>query len=81
MLCNHGVLSTGFDTPKTDMVLIARQVFSAVRYMQVVGRGLHGEKNGGKQRCRIVAVIDNLGRFEDLHPYHYCRRHFGDGRG
>ncbi len=76
VLCNHTVLSTGFDAPKTDMILIARQVFSPVRYMQMVGRGLRGPKNGGTERCRIVTVLDNLGRFQDRHPYHYCQRYF-----
>jgi len=76
VLCNHSVLTTGFDAPKTDMVLIARQVFSPVRYMQMVGRGLRGEINGGTASCRIVTVVDNLGRFEHRHPYHYCRRYF-----
>jgi superfamily II DNA or RNA helicase len=78
VLCNHSVLSGGFDAPKTDMVLIARQVFSPVRYMQMVGRGLRGEKNGGKARCRLVTVMDNLGRFQDKHPYHYCQRYFSE---
>ncbi|MCC7491190.1 MAG: DEAD/DEAH box helicase [Fimbriimonadaceae bacterium] len=78
VLCNHTVLSTGFDSPKTDLVLIARQVFSPVRYMQMVGRGLRGEKNGGTARCRIVTVLDNLGRFADRHPYHYCQHYFAD---
>jgi superfamily II DNA or RNA helicase len=76
VICNHSVLSTGFDAPKTDMILIARQLFSPVRYMQMVGRGLRGEKNGGTARCRIVTVVDNLGRFQDKHPYHYCQRYF-----
>jgi len=76
VLCNHSVLTTGFDAPRTDMILIARQVFSPVRYMQIVGRGLRGEKNGGTPRCRIVTVIDNLGRFQGRHPYHYCARYF-----
>jgi superfamily II DNA or RNA helicase len=76
VLCNHSVLTTGFDAPKADMVLIARQVFSPVRYMQMVGRGLRGEKNGGTASCRIVTVVDNLGRFADRHPYHYCRHYF-----
>lgn len=58
------------------MVLIARQVFSPVHYMQMVGRGLRGEANGGTARCRVVTVLDNLGRFQDRHPYHYCRRYF-----
>jgi superfamily II DNA or RNA helicase len=47
-----------------------------VRYMQMVGRGLRGEKNGGTASCRIVTVVDNLGRFQDRHPYHYCRQYF-----
>lgn len=76
VLCNHSVLTTGFDAPKADMVLIARQVFSPVRYMQMVGRGLRGERNGGTRECRIVTVMDNLGRFQDRHPHHYCRRYF-----
>jgi len=78
VLCNHSVLTTGFDAPKTDMILIARQVFSPVRYMQMVGRGLRGEKNGGTASCRIVTVIDNLGRFQHRHPYHYCRQHYSE---
>lgn len=77
VLCNHSVLTTGFDAPKTDMILIARQVFSPVPYMQMVGRGLRGEKNGGTSICRIVTVLDNLGRFQERHPYHYCREHYG----
>lgn len=77
VLCNHSVLTTGFDAPKTDMVLVARQVFSPVLYMQMVGRGLRGESNGGTAQCRIVTVVDNLGRFENKHPYHYCERYFG----
>ncbi len=81
VLCNHSVLTTGFDAPKTDMVLIARQVFSPVRYMQMVGRGLRGEKNGGTARCRLVTVVDNLGRFQDKHPYHFCAKYFGQAAG
>lgn len=81
VLCNHSVLTTGFDAPRTDMVLIARQVFSPVRYMQMVGRGLRGERNGGTARCRIVTVLDNLGRFDNRHPYHYCRQHFSGDAG
>ncbi len=76
VLCNHSVLTTGFDSPRTDMVLIARQVMSPVRYMQMVGRGLRGEKNGGTARCRIVTILDNLGRFGDKHPHHFCAKFF-----
>ena len=73
VLCNHSVLTTGFDAPKTDMILIARQVFSRVRYMQMVGRGLRGPKNGGTKRCKIVTVNDNLGRFDNHWHWEYLR--------
>lgn len=76
VLCNYNVLTTGFDAPKTDMVMIARQVWSAVRYMQMVGRGLRGVENGGTRECRIVTVLDNLGRFAAQQPYCYCARFF-----
>ena len=33
---------------------LARQVFSPVRYMQMVGRGLRGEKNGGKAKAEAT---------------------------
>lgn len=35
VLCNHSVLTTGFDASKADMILIPRPVFSPVRYMQM----------------------------------------------
>lgn len=76
VLCNYLVLSTGFDAPKTDMLLISRQVMSPVRYMQMVGRGLRGPANGGTERCRIVTVMDNLGKFSGRHPYHFCAHFF-----
>lgn len=78
VMCNFAVLSTGFDAPKTDMLVISRQVMSPIRYMQMVGRGLRGVKNGGTERCRIVTVMDNLGRFAGKHPYHYCARFFAE---
>ncbi len=76
VLCNHSVLTTGFDAPKTEMVLIARQVFSPVRYMQIVGRGMRGEKNGGTPSCLLVTVVDNLRQFQEKHPYHFCAKYF-----
>jgi superfamily II DNA or RNA helicase len=76
VLCNQSVLTTGFDAPKTDMILISRQVLSPVRYMQMVGRGLRGPLNGGTDRCRIVTVVDNLGRFRGKHPYHFCAHYY-----
>ena len=76
VLCNHSILTTGFDAPKTDMIFISRTIFSPVSYMQIVGRGLRGPRNGGTKTCRIVTVKDNIGRFENKRAYHYCKRFY-----
>lgn len=76
VMCNHSVLTTGFDAPKADMIVISRPVFSAVRYMQMVGRGLRGPANGGTESCRIVTVEDNILTYRDRLAYHYCRHYF-----
>ena len=70
VLCNYAVLTTGFDAPKTDMIVISRPVFSPVRYMQMVGCGFRGEKNGGTATCRIVTVLDNIIEYSDRLAYH-----------
>ena len=77
VICNHSVLTTGFDAPKSDMILISRPVFSPVLYMQMVGRGLRGPKNGGTPHCAIVTVEDNIVNFRDRLAYHFCKRFFG----
>jgi superfamily II DNA or RNA helicase len=76
VLCNFSVLTTGFDAPKTDMILISRTIFSPVLYMQIVGRGLRGPKNGGTPECLLVTVNDNIGRFAEHYAYHYCQQYF-----
>lgn len=81
VMCNHSVLTTGFDAPKADMILISRPVFSPVRYMQMVGRGLRGPANGGTEACEIVTVQDNISSYQDRLAYHYCRRFFDSTRG
>lgn len=60
VLCNYGILSTGFDAPKTDVVFIARPTRSIVLYSQMIGRGLRGPAIGGTRECRIINVIDNI---------------------
>lgn len=58
VLCNFGILTTGFDAPKTSAALIARPTMSLVLYSQMVGRALRGRKAGGNDFAEIVTVID-----------------------
>ena len=63
VLCNHSVLSTGFDAPSTDVVFISRPTASPVLYSQMVGRGLRGPAVGGTANCRVIDVRDNIRGF------------------
>lgn len=70
MLINHSVLTTGFDAPKTNNIVICRPIFSDILYEQIVGRGLRGVAFGGTKTCNIIDFTDNLGRFGDQQSYH-----------
>jgi len=69
VLTNFGVLTTGFDAPGVKAIFITRPTFSRGLYMQMVGRGLRGPLNGGKDRCLIVDVADNIERFDGTLAY------------
>jgi superfamily II DNA or RNA helicase len=58
VLCNFGVLTTGFDAPKTSAALIARPTLSLVLYSQMVGRAMRGRAAGGNETCEILTVVD-----------------------
>lgn len=60
VICNYGVLTTGFDAPKTDLIFIARPTQSIVLYSQMIGRGLRGPAIGGTEKCIICTVKDNI---------------------
>jgi superfamily II DNA or RNA helicase len=58
VLCNFGVLTTGFDAPRTSCAFIARPTASLVLYSQMVGRALRGPKSNGNKVAKIVTVVD-----------------------
>ena len=58
ILCNYGVLTTGFDAPRTSAAVIARPTKSLVLYSQMVGRAIRGVKAGGNESAEIVTVVD-----------------------
>lgn len=67
VLCNFGVLTTGFDAPGTSAAVIARPTKSLVLYSQMVGRATRGPKAGGNEHCTISTVVDvNLPGFGDV---------------
>ena len=58
VLCNYGVLTTGFDAPNTSAAMIARPTQSLVLYSQMVGRAIRGTKADGNETAEIVSVVD-----------------------
>ena len=77
VLCNERLMSTGFDAPKTDTIIIAKPTFSIVLYSQIIGRGLRGPAIGGTEYCKIIDVKDNIQGYSDLDlVYEYFDEYF-----
>lgn len=64
VLTNCDVLTQGFDAPGVKALYLARPTFSPNAYIQMVGRGLRGPLNGGKEECLIVDVVDTFSNFQ-----------------
>lgn len=60
VLCNFDILTTGFDAPQVDAIVVARDTGSYPLYTQMIGRGLRGPKNGGTKECQIVDFSNKL---------------------
>jgi superfamily II DNA or RNA helicase len=58
VICNFGVLTTGFDAPATSAAVIARPTKSLVLFSQMVGRATRGPKAGGNEHAEVVTVVD-----------------------
>lgn len=60
VLCNYGVLTTGFDAPRVEALVVGRPTTSRVLYEQMIGRGMRGPRFGGTPTCTVVDVQDNI---------------------
>lgn len=60
VLTNYGVLTEGFDAPKTRAVVVARFVQSDALFIQMLGRGMRGPKNRGTEHCTLVTTGESL---------------------
>jgi superfamily II DNA or RNA helicase len=58
-LFNYGVLTTGFDAPKVEYIVLARPIRSEILYEQIIGRGIRGPVFGGTKLCTIMDFFDN----------------------
>lgn len=63
VIVNVAVLTTGFDHPDTDCIILARPTKSRVLYVQIIGRGLR--LSNKKNDCLIIDINDVV-RSHDL---------------
>jgi len=80
VLTNYNVFTEGFDVPKVDAVFITRPTFSPNVYQQMIGRGLRGPLNGGKDEVLIVNVADNLTNYGDTFAFRHFEHLWGRGK-
>lgn len=65
ILLNVEVLTTGFDAPKVDTIVMCRPTLSRVLYEQMIGRGMRGPEMGGTESCTIVDFTTNFSIFDE----------------
>ena len=63
-LVNVNILTTGFDYPELDCVVLLRPLASAVLYIQCLGRGTR--LSPGKEDCLILDYGGNISRHGDF---------------
>lgn len=59
-LVNVNVLTTGFDAPNVDCVVLLRPTASAGLYVQMVGRGFRLSPQTGKTDCLVLDYGENV---------------------
>lgn len=67
VITNFNVLTTGFDAPNIEVVVIARPTLSVVLYSQMIGRGLRGRKVGGTEEILLIDVDDNFNNMPSVY--------------
>lgn len=70
ILVNCSLLTTGFDCPDVETIILYRATTSRALYNQMIGRGVR--INPGKTHCTVLDFGENIKRFgfwEDDYPY------------
>jgi DNA repair protein RadD len=67
VVANVGVLTTGFDYPELDTVVLARPTMSLGLYYQMVGRGIRPHlSKASAMIVDMVGLMEQFGKVEDL---------------
>lgn len=66
VMCNVGVLTTGFDYPELDTIVMARPTRSLALWYQIVGRALRPYDGKDGWVVDLCGTYNRFGRVEDL---------------
>lgn len=66
---NVGILTTGFDYPELDTIILARPTMSLALYVQMIGRGIR--ISDGKDHVSVLDMCGNLKRFGKIEELIY----------
>lgn len=67
VVCNFGTLTTGFDFPELDCVILGRPTQSVALYYQMMGRGIRIAP--GKDKVRVTDICGNVKRFGKIENF------------
>lgn len=70
VVCNVGVLATGFDYPALETIVLARPTMSLALYYQMIGRGIRPHPK--KEFTRIVDMCNNMSLFGKVEDMKIC---------
>lgn len=68
VLCACDLLNEGWDSPQTEVLLMARPTLSRTIYMQQLGRGMR--KHPGKEHLMVFDFVDNSNLFNCAYSIH-----------
>ena len=68
VLCACDLLNEGWDSPKTEVLFMARPTMSKTIYMQQLGRGMR--KSDGKEYLMVYDFVDNANMFNEALNMH-----------
>lgn len=80
-LVNMGVLTTGFDAPATDYIMMLRATMSAVLWVQMLGRGTRPSSGTGKINCLVGDFGGNTKRLGPINDPVIPRKKGASGGG
>lgn len=66
VIVNHQILSTGIDVPGMNSIMILSKIESPSLALQIIGRAMRGEKNGGNKSNTIYLTQDNYKKLEEF---------------